>query len=309
MADVTLILHLDLNGTLILADSTKTGNEVIAELSSLLSADWDGSGRVMTYKRYVQKVLEPGDRYEPARRERQESLMADLPSLLEKEEKYSHLRDQARKIYDSLRHLEDEGTGRAAMTPFPSFTTLVRTIKESVTPDVRVVIRTFGPDGNAFGAALRGVGWDVSSTTVLGRGEAGFDWDGDRIDAAEALARLLALPNGQVLIVKDDFDSWIAGGKRGRAGKRVFGSSSGVRPDRGDGALLTAFLDDNHQHSPDGDDISSPFCVHQIGESATWDHKGFCAARVNSYKAATDEQYLVNLIVPLIKDKMLQLQR
>lgn len=300
---LTLVLHLDLNGTLILADSTKSGNEIVAEISSLLSADWDGSGRVMTYKRYVQKVLEPGDRYEPGRRARQEALFADLPSLLEREEKHSHLRDQARQIYDSLRHLEDERLGRATMTPFASFAVLVESLKVAVTRDVRIVIRTFGPDGDAFGNALRAAGWAVSGSVVRGRGERGFDWDGDRIEAEEALSRLLALPSGEVLIVRDDFDSWVAGGKRGRAGKRVFGSASGVHPDGRGGGLLTAFLDDNHQHSPDGDDISSPFCIHEVGEKATWEHKGFCAARVNSYKAATDERYLVDLILPVIREK------
>lgn len=80
-----LILNFDVNGTLILKDTSKDSDEehmLISALAEATFAKWDEQLESMSFKQYVCSVLLPGDKSNPElKKERQKTVGAFLQWL------------------------------------------------------------------------------------------------------------------------------------------------------------------------------------------------------------------------------------
>ena len=144
---VCLLLHFDVNGTLILKDSSKhVDNEQM--LTSVLAentyADWDGAHGRMSFKEYVYNVLLPGDKSDQLLKKERQLVVGRFFEWME--ERGHPAFEQARNERERIKaKFIDPGTKEINFAVFASFYRLLEKLRSQQIPFV-IILRTFGND-------------------------------------------------------------------------------------------------------------------------------------------------------------------
>lgn len=283
-----IFLQIDGNGTVVIGDSTKKVNTLLSEVAGAIFAKWDEANPEMSYKDYIQKVLYPGNKYDHAIKKLQEE---KLGRLLEELQEQNHpCYPEAAALYGKLAESYlDEATGSVKFTIFPSMLKLFKKVNEACR--CSLALRTFGPDGPVIAEEFRknGIAMQREATMIN---------EGMKLNGSQEVVTgdaLLQTFEQEHIACRDIVDEWFSHNREAAHGKVIpclkDGNWNGKR-------VLTIFLDDNlnKQSSADPKEKNIAWPRDIRGRPASWDDQGIIGIRINSVKAATDEDYMIKKI-------------
>lgn len=228
-----LILHFDINKTLIATDETtkKTAEETVSEeIAKRVMGCWDESVQEpMSYIDYVKERLAPNPHRSPEIKLKQREAIKNVMQHLKEREHpdYRKMQDLYNRAMASLKD-----SGRQV---FPSFYRLVQVLKEKKIP-YTIAIRTYGQDGQTLARELNQHLGDNFMTDLRVLKDSPFD-----------IYDLVTQGNHHVLI-QDDWHVWSSHGCNWLYGKPF-------PVDLSDSRYISLFFDDN------ADEIISPYDV------------------------------------------------
>lgn len=143
-----LILNFDLNGTLVLHDTSKHVRQddymLVCALAKNTIRQWQSDSPPMSYKQHVDKVLFPGDRSDSQLiKSRQKTIASFLDWL--KTTSFPEKMDVLKHHESIQKKFKNQQTGNAHFTVFPSFYRLLDKLREMKLP-FTIVLRSFGKD-------------------------------------------------------------------------------------------------------------------------------------------------------------------
>ena len=264
-----LVLHFDVNGTLVALD-TKTGKSVEDVLNCGLAErtyyPW-GGGETLSYADYLSTIIPE----EAARKKLLKRFVADLKAA-------DHpLSEQVEQQYVTLR----EKLARSDSDVFASFYRLLSFLdREGV--EYTVLIRTFGGD-------LERVVADIEEQLgqPLFDSRARYDADqlytdlGERLDSHQAYEHF----RHHHVAVQDDWANWLEHGKG-----RHFGKPFPCDPE--DAETLCLFFDDNIEEGESPTNIVTPIDARN-GQPLAVPHSLF---RVDTVEAIQDDDYFIKCV-------------
>ncbi len=298
-------IQCDVNGTLVLADTTKGINTLISEVAGQAIYKWDKDHPAMSYKEYIQTVVFKGDKYDPTLKKQQEEKLSHFLEFLTEE---NHaLKESVLHLYHKLAITYlDPKTNRVNFTLFPALVELVKKI--NLVCASTFTIRTFGHDGvaikNEFNAVAQQGAFGKKSFELHQQGkfkELGLQMEGEtEIRTGEKLFRTLQETN---ILGQDDVQNWFNHKREAAAGKLVYCAEDGKFEGRN---VLTIFLDDNlslpkeektNEHNPaNPHEQNIAFPVDIYGRPTSWKSRGVIGVRVEPTKAAVNKNYLIEII-------------
>lgn len=238
-----LLLNFDVNGTLILKDTSKKASDecmLISALAENTFASWEEGYESMSFKQYVYNVLLPGDKSDPQlKRERQKIVATFLQWLSEKSHPaLSSVLEDYHKIKDKF---TDPKTKEVNFTVFPSFYLMLEKLRSMNIP-FTIILRTFGGDLpevvkeiEDHHSGLKISHWAKFEEINLNSEEK------KTIKKAEEVFDTFLSSDGHFAI-QDDWLKWNQDGERGRSGKPFLYDISGRRRNIKN---LSLFFDDN----------------------------------------------------------------
>ncbi len=266
-----LMLHFDLNKTLVLKDTSKGMNEeamIISLLAEFTFAEWDAVHGRMSYKDYVSKILAPGDK---ARRDEY------IGQFIERLRMTRHpLLDDVLKRQETLRQKNSGGI-------FSSFYALVRELKRIHVPCV-FLLRTFGNDLQEVVDALAAHpdGIQVTRKVSFKNGQL---HEGDKVISKTEEIFATFLQSEENFACQDSWKEWDSDGGRARSGKPFPFDASGRWNNIQN---LSLFFDDNYTGGEK--DIVRPL------EISGQDRHDTFIFTVNPIEAMVDDEYYVKLV-------------
>ncbi|MDF2577333.1 MAG: hypothetical protein K0S74_817 [Chlamydiales bacterium] len=299
-----ILIQCDGNGTMVLGDTTKKVNTLIAETAGSIIWKWDENHPAMSFKEYVQKVLFPGNKYDEKIKKLQEEKIGQfLKDLKEDHPCYP----EANKTYEALaKDYLDSQTQQVKFTPFPSLINLLNKVSNLCL--YTFTLRTFGFDGKVIAKEMNALHtiktFDKSDFRV--ETEADFIDSGLKIKGEQSLRKGVELFKSlqeNSLVGQDQVQTWFANGRKASHGKPIYCVENAQFEGK---TILTIFLDDNLQHysnrknniiqptDPQAVDIAIPVDIY--GRSTSWDSRGIIGIRVNTVKAALNPDYFVNKV-------------
>ncbi|MDE3045381.1 MAG: endonuclease/exonuclease/phosphatase family protein [Verrucomicrobiota bacterium] len=226
---VRLILNFDLNGTLILHDSSKNVSRDYMILSALADntfAKWDEQHGTMSYKEYAYQVLCPGDKSDPIIKEERKKIIGTFLERVREHvisstvvEQFKNIKE---KFTDSKRNI------------FPSFYALMAKLREMNIP-FTIILRTFGNDLPEVVKEIEEHSPEVKFRHWAKFEDAKFILDGK--ETAMKAGEIFQTFSKHHLAVQDDWKTWNKNQERGDHGKPFFYDRSGE--------CLSLFFDDN----------------------------------------------------------------
>lgn len=219
-----ILLHFDLNGTLILQDTSKQVNPdymIISALAEDTFAKWSDNTEEMSFKDYVYQVLKPGDKSDPLLKKERQAIIADFFNWIQEDS----------NAYEKYRQVKEKYLGSLKL--FDSFYKLLEKMRE-MNLQFTVILRTFGND---LTEVVEEMSKHPSGIKISHFGK--FDKcrlsiDGQTIENMEKTF----LNSAGHFAIQDDWSTWNADGERGRSGKPFI-------LDRENTTCLSLFFDDN----------------------------------------------------------------
>lgn len=277
---VRLLLNFDLNGTLILKDTSKGADDDYMLISSLAEATlskWDEQNDAMSFKQYVYNILLPGDKSNaPLKKERQKVIGTFLQWLTEKNHS---LKDSVIENYQTIK---DKFTGEQSI--FPSFYVMLEKLRELNIP-FTIILRTFGSDLpevvkeiEEHPQGVKIAKWAKYENTHLNLGETTITKTADVFDTF--------LSSHEHFAVQDDWRTWNQDGERGRSGKPFLYDRTGKN--------ISLFFDDNI--TGEEQDIVHP-CEISNNPVPTQSLYGKYLFSVNTLDAMQNDNYYIDRVL------------
>lgn len=199
--------------------------------------------------------------------------------------KYWHLYQELAQKY------EDPVTNQVRFTLFPSFIRLIHQLKKVCSCSVSA--RTFGPDGPDVSreCTKEGLPFDCEVDFL----KEGIQIKGQQdILNGEKLFETLLKTN---ILGQDQFREWSEHGYKAIDGKKMYCVRDGVFQSK---TVLTIALDDNLDIDTHNDEPADPntrniaFPMDIYGRATSWQSKGIIGIKVDTIRAALEENYLVD---------------
>lgn len=223
-----LLIDFDLNGTIILQDSSKGAGwqqMLISALAKNTFYDWDGKHGALSYKDYVDNVLMPGDKSDqPLKKKRLKVIDKFLHFLVAS--KHPLKNDVLADYVQIKTKFTDAVTGKIQPKVFPSFYKLLEKLKALNIPYV-MKLRTFGDDRKHVAeeierhpSGIKFARWGKFAGQKLqleGEGE---------FAGADNIFNLFVTSKAHFAI-QDDWPSWNKSGELGTSGKPFIFDSQG----------------------------------------------------------------------------------
>jgi hypothetical protein len=230
-----LILHLDVNRTLIATDpvQNKSLKDVLsAELAERTIQSWSADHPPMSYRQFVDEVLVPGDKFDPV-------LKAQRRTHLDKFISQPFVDQSLADTYAKL-HAKMEG-----QYIVPSFFKLVRALRAQ---DISftLVLRTFGADLEPVTQAIQEKLPEERFETWGKYSQGELHTDGSVLRSPSEVYSFLKASKGHVAI-QDDWKTWHNDKERRRSGKPFPFQQN-------DPDCLSLFFDDNVTEDPNSDE-------------------------------------------------------
>ncbi len=141
-----ILLNFDLNGTLILKDTSKKVDDqymIISALAETTFASWNGK-QSTSFKQYVYTELLPGDKSNPhLKLERQKTIGKFVEWL--KKNQHPALESVEKTYRTIIDKFTDSKTGEINFMIFPSFYVMINQLRLNKIP-FTIILRTFGSD-------------------------------------------------------------------------------------------------------------------------------------------------------------------
>lgn len=290
-----LLLNFDLNGTLILKDTSKKASDeymLISTLAENTFAKWDERYEPMSFKQYVYNVLLPGDKSNVRlKKERQKIVATFLQWLSEKSHPaMGNVLDDYHKIKNKF---TDSKTKEINFTVFPSFYVMLEKLRNMKIPFI-IILRTFGTDLPEVVKEIGDHDLGVKITHWAKFEDINFNTEGEKtIKKVEEIFDVF-LSSDKHFAIQDDWLKWNQDGERGRSGKPFLYDISGK------GAIknLSLFFDDNI--TGEEQDIVRPCEI--AGKNAPT--KSLCERLifpVNTKEAMLNDDYYIDRILQAIR--------
>ncbi|MEC7838745.1 MAG: hypothetical protein VX777_01750 [Chlamydiota bacterium] len=279
-----LILHFDVNKTLICSDSVtgKTAEEILVnQLAETTLYQWDKNCPTMSYKEYVSSVLVEGKESDlDIKKKRREEISQFLTVI----QNYPELSADVLQKYELLKE-------KLTDSVFPSFVKLIDKLKEHHIQFI-IVLRSFGND-------LEEVEEQIHSTTGISFAKWGKFKDGALHMKGEETSPMikahelfkLFTESREHLSINDSYIDWNSNDEKAKYGKK-FVFEKGNENHRMN--HLSLFFDDNIT----GDsinDIVAPYTMDGTFVS-TEELKDKLLFTVDTGEAIMNDDYYVNLI-------------
>jgi len=282
-----LVLHFDLNGTLMLFDSIKAVYGEYALLSLLSEstlAIWEQGGEKVSFKEYVFTKLLPGDKSDIALKKQRQKMISQFVSWIEQNN--PELCQEVLSKYEYLKQtFIDPASNQIKKSIFPSFYVLLEKL-QACQISYKLILCTFGGDLNDAAGLI-----ENTCTGVRFSHYGKFEGcqlklnDDEKLSDAASIFQLYQNSIGHIAIF-NDWKEWNADGELGRSGKPFLFDSSASHP-------LSLFFDDNVTGK--SLDIVRPIDI--AGQAASSpDLFGRCMFRVDTMEAIMDKDYYVKLV-------------
>lgn len=233
-----LLLNLDINKTLIAEDlaTNKTVEYILSDaIAEKCVYQWDTKTEPMTYRKYVDTVLVPGQRA-PANKKKRRTLIKEFLSFLATTD-HPEKENYIVRYEKSIKKMEDKYL-------IPSFIKLIQKLQEQQI-DFTLILRTFGSD-------IR-IGKITQKIDSLLEGKKFTSWgnfkkgtltikQGPTINKVDTIYNLFLNSEGHI-VIQDDWYQWSKDNEKGRSGKPfIF--------DPADRKILSIFVDDKVNSDP-----------------------------------------------------------
>ena len=280
-----LVLHFDVNKTLIASDkaNNKDVEIVINEmLATNIKACWDETIlKPISYESYIKGKLLPGDECDLKLRRNRNQLLHHFIDYLHSSD--HPLYSEAVKIGDAARQVLQNAKGDV----FPSFYRLIDELDKREL-SYSIILRSFGEE--VFDVADK-----IESFSSISFSQNGEMHQGSlcilekEYESPQAIYKVFT-EHGN-LAIRDDWNSWMLGGKKPEYGKPIFINSE-------DTATLSMFLDDNIvlDDNPDYNIVGPKDSKTGIPIPASTLANSGQLVRVNTLNAILDENYFVKQI-------------
>lgn len=279
-----LLLHLDVNKTLIAEDKVKNQtveNVITFELAKRAVHQWDPQFPPMSYYDYVSKVLVSGPR-NASLKEKRNKILSEFMQTLENSD-YQGKNELIVLYHSCMKKMEGKYL-------IPSFVKFLRHLKQR-NINFRLILRTYGDDVRV-GSVVK----EIEKVLDGGR----FKFSGsyqsgvlnikgmESINDAQEAYRFFRETEGHVAI-QDDWKIWIDDEEKSRSGKPfVF--------DPEDKKIVSLFIDDNINPEPDSEyNIVNLIPINSRKGCRSEFHSSYLR-KVDTIEAILDEDYFLKLI-------------
>jgi hypothetical protein len=277
-----LILHFDVNKTLIASDKTenKSVEDVINELlSKKHSAYWDETQREpLTFEAYVNRILLPGDEHNiQLKFERLAYLIHFIDYLRERQHPlYSTVVEEFNLVLETMK----KGQGNV----FPSFYHLISELNQRGL-SYTIFLRSFGKEVFEIEHEINSVANQLF--TIDGVFQAGILHLNGREALSGAAAIYQFFSSKEHGVIRDDWSYWVKGKMEASYGKPFY-------IDQEDKTILTLFFDDNVKRNSNEKNIVAPLDS-KTGEflSITQLIQSKQIIPVNTLEAILNERYFI----------------
>ncbi len=287
-----LLLNFDLNGTLILKDTSKQVNDeymLISALAETTFASWNGK-QSMSFKQYIYTEILPGDKSNPQLKQERQKVIGKFVEWLKK---LNHpALESVETTYRTIKEkFTDPETGKINFTIFPSFYVMMNRLRENNIP-FTIILRTFGGD---LAEVMKEI--EEHPCGVEFSHQAKFNGSKLIIDGKRTVEKTteifdLILNSEKHFAIQDDWFYWNQNQEQGQYGKPFLYDLSGIS---GRVRNLSLFFDDNIT----GDerlDIVNPCEItgQKIPTKVLCDRFIF---PVNTMDAMLDDNYFINHVM------------
>lgn len=295
-----LLLNFDVNGTLILKDTSKGSDDehmLISALAEATFAKWDEQHEHMSFKQYVYSVLLPGDKSTPLlKKERQKTVRAFLQWLGQN----SHPAENT--VLENYHRIKatftDRNSNKVKFSIFPSFYQMMDKLRQ-MNVSFLILLRTFGGDLPEVVAEI-----ESHPSGVKFKHWGKFENSQLKIEGQQALEKAeeifdLFLNSQEHFAINDDWFTWNHDHEKGQSGKPFWFDGSenkGINPGRVKN--LSLFFDDNI--TGEEQDIVRP-CEISGKEISSRDLCGQLIFPVNTKDAILDHDYYFNRVLQAIE--------
>lgn len=294
-----LLLNFDLNGTLLLKDSSKKVDDEYMLISALAEdtlAKWNGK-QSMSFKQYVYTELLPGDKSHPQLKKERQKVVGRFIEWL-REHKHPAL-ESVQKTYSTIKaKFMDPKTGEINFTIFPSFYILMDLLREKQT-SFTIILRTFGDD---LAEVVKEIEEHPSGVKFSHHAKfEGLKLIIDEKYTVEKTAEIfnVILSSGKHFAIRDDWSHWNEHGERGQYGKPFPYDLSGTSTKE---RSLSLFFDDNITGDEDLDIVNPCEITGQkIATKALCDRLIF---PVNTVEAMLDDHYFINRVMKAMRSNI-----
>lgn len=286
-----LLLHFDVNGTLILKDTSKhadDGQMLTSVLAENTYAVWDQAHGRMSFKEYVYNILLPGDKSDQALKKERQSVVGRFFEWME--ERNHPVREKALAERERIKEkFTDPETRKINFTVFMSFYQLLEKLRANKIPFV-IILRTFGDD-------LKEVTEEIGTHPLGVRFARWGKFDGENLQldkegTVDTVSKIFDtfLKSQEHFAIRDNWKKWNSDGERGRSGKPFVFDLDGNRHEVRN---LSLFFDDNI--TGEEKDIVNPVEIHgrKVSGKDLQDKQVF---RVNTVQAMLDDDYYVKMV-------------
>lgn len=279
-----LLLHLDVNKTLIAEDQTAGQSlefMIASEIAEKTVHQWEPNLPPMSYADYVRKILVPGATTKEIK-EKRKKILRNFINILENSD-HPDKNAIIAQYYTCIEKME----GRYLIPSFVKFLCILKEQKAAF----RIILRTYGNDIR-LGKVTKEIESVLDGDRFFYRGsfkKGTLKIKGmDSMRKAEEIYLFFRDTIGHVAI-QDDWKTWLKDNKRRRSGKPfIF--------DPADKEILSLFFDDNINSDPDSEfGIVNLLPINESEVSSSLLHKLYLR-KVETIEAILDDDYFLKLI-------------
>ena len=226
-----LLLNFDINGTLILKDTSKALDEdhmLITSLAETTIFKWDEQHEPMSFKQYVYNVLLPSDKSCAQLKQERQKVVGSFLTCLKEEN--NPLKDKVIESYQKIK-----AKFKDSQSIFPSFYALLEKLRELNIP-FTIILRTFGSDLKEVADEIENHPLGVKITKWTKFESTCLQFENTTVQKIEDVFETF-LSSNEHFAVQDDWKAWNKDGERGRSGKPFLYDSSRK--------TISLFFDDN----------------------------------------------------------------
>lgn len=290
-----LLLNFDVNGTIILNDSTKNVSDehmIINAIAESTIGKWDTRSEPMPFNQYVDNVLLPGDKSNAKlKKERQKVIGGFLKWLAD----HAHPMQNTVLIeFDEMKKkLALIKQDKADQDVFPSFYVMLEKLRQMNIP-FTIILRTFGTDLQKVVQEIEEhpLGLKFSNSAKFHGGN--FTLNGKKTIKKVDEVFNLFLNSNEHFAVQDEWSTWNQDGERSRSGKPFIYDITRKAKIKN----LSLFFDDNITGKEM--DIVRP-CEISNNNFLTGDLLNKLLFPVNTKEALLNENYFIEKIIQTLQ--------
>ncbi len=240
-APLHLFLNFDVNGTLILKDTTKKDEDymLMCTLTKNTYDQWDSESKRMSFKQYVDNTLVPGDRSSKTLIKERQKAIANFPAWLNQNNHSAA--DEVQADFQKIKKKFTDETGVVHYSIFPSFYVMLKKLRQMNIP-FTIILRSFGNDLQEVVKEIENHpdGIKIKHWAKFEKMKFTFLTSGKTIEKMEEIFDIFLSSDGH-FAVQDDWSYWNEDQELSRSGKPYIFDLKGSRKIKN----LTLFFDDN----------------------------------------------------------------